>query len=228
MRRIITSVGAGLLGALFMACAPASEPEAAEESAEAPIESTHACYAQVASEGFLSADEIRSLTARPQTNAPNVVRVPAAVRNVVFRYSDATNATGLVVDCNLVTPIYRLAQWAAENGVASIYHLGGYYNRNVAGRSYASQHATGRAFDIRGVRVGGRDLTVSRDFAVADDNLLYRLAQQLAANIFTVLGPGYDPDHANHFHVELDGCLCQGLQLAPCTADTSTRANCQR
>lgn len=213
------------------AAAPDEGPEGeTAASSEAAIDATHACHASLTAEGFLTADEITSLRAAAQPNAPSAVRLPSRIRGVVFRYLDATNQTGLVVECGMVGPVFRIAKWAADNAITDIYHMGGYYNRSVAGRSYRSQHAYGRAFDVRGVKKGGRDLWVSRDFSAQSGNVLYDMARALSATAaFTVLGPGYDPDHGNHLHVELQGCLCEGVQLAPCTVeDTSDRPFCGR
>ena len=208
----------------------AQDPDEASSSAESAIDATNACHASLTAEGFLTAAEITSLRAVPQTDAPTAMRLPASIRGVTFRYLDRSNQTGLVVACDLVGPVFRAAQWAADHDVTDIYHMGGYYNRTVAARAYKSQHAYGRAFDVRGIRKDGRDQWVSRDFAETSRNDLYALAQALVATrVFTVLGPGYDPDHANHLHVELEGCLCEGLQLAPCTVeDTSERPFCGR
>jgi hypothetical protein len=209
---------------------PTDDPDEVSAASESAIDATHACHATLTAEGLLTDAEITSLRAVPQTDAPTAMRLPSRIRGVTFRYLDGSNQTGLIVACNLVGPVFRAAQWAADRGVTDIFHMGGYYNRTVAARAYKSQHAYGRAFDIRGIRKAGRDRWVSRDFAPEPGNDLYDLAGVLAATqVFTVLGPGYDPDHANHLHVELQGCLCEGLQLAPCTVeDTSDRPFCGR
>jgi hypothetical protein len=210
MNRSIVTGAALLLATATTITGCATEVEEPTADSSSAIRATHACSDEA--RGI----DLGTLVAAPGTNAPNAVRLPSRIEGVVFRYLDNRNETGLVVDCGLIAPIYALAHWAAGRGITDIYHMGGLYDRNVAGQSSLSQHALGRAFDIKGVKLGGVTSWVSTDFRATAGNILFDLGTHLATDVDTVLGPGYDPDHANHLHVEIDGHLCSGFLTAWC------------
>lgn len=93
--------------------------------------------------------------------------------------------------------------------VAAIDHLGSYACRNVYGRAEGrrSEHATANALDIAGFRLAdGRRISVLRDWDDAADAPAARFlreAHQGACGFFNgVLGPGYNAEHRDHFHLD--------------------------
>lgn len=103
----------------------------------------------------------------------------------------------------------RAAQQILGSALVRIETMGSYNCRNVAGSERRSAHATANAIDISGfVLADGRRITVLGDWAAGspEERQFLRVVQQSACKRFgTVLGPAYNADHANHFHVELGG-----------------------
>lgn len=103
----------------------------------------------------------------------------------------------------------RAAQQILGSPLVRIETMGSYACRNVAGTERRSAHSTANAIDISGfVLADGRRITVLGDWAAGspEERQFLRVVQQSACKRFgTVLGPAYNADHANHFHVELGG-----------------------
>ena len=69
-----------------------------------------------------------------------------------------------------------------------------------------SEHATGNAIDIRAIAFAGRDplLIRKRNGHESDEKRFQARLRKGACEYFsTVLGPGTDAAHANHFHFDL-------------------------
>jgi hypothetical protein len=84
--------------------------------------------------------------------------------------------------------------------------LDAYDCRTVDGIATAnlSEHARGRAIDIGAFKVGDRWITVgAKDLPEADQAFLDAVRASACGPFTTVLGPGSDEFHYNHFHVDL-------------------------
>jgi hypothetical protein len=70
-----------------------------------------------------------------------------------------------------------------------------------------SEHSFGNALDVAGFRLAsGREISVLRDWwrgGRAERAFLQAAFAGACAEFYTVLGPGSDPYHANHFHLDL-------------------------
>jgi len=70
-----------------------------------------------------------------------------------------------------------------------------------------SEHAFGNALDVAGFRLAsGREISVLRDWwrgGRAERAFLQAAFAGACAEFYTVLGPGSDPYHSNHFHLDL-------------------------
>jgi hypothetical protein len=122
----------------------------------------------------------------------------------------------LVMTCPLAARLYLWQELvvipAAEahfgQGVSAIDAYGAFSCRRVKGSSRLSEHAFGRAIDIRGfVLDDGRTISVERDYAGAGpEGEFLREAFSRSCEVFDVaLGPGYDAAHADHFHFDVGG-----------------------
>ncbi len=94
------------------------------------------------------------------------------------------------------------------SGVNTIYNAGGYSCRTMNHRRGAkiSEHAHGDAIDVtRIVLNNGKDVMVRRPgfFAFREKGLLNSVRAGACGYFTTVLGPGYNPEHADHFHFDL-------------------------
>ena len=130
--------------------------------------------------------------------------------------SVALNATQ-TLDCPMIAAldewVHDVVQPAAEarfgERVVAIDSMGSYNCRGINNRSGAnlSEHSFANAIDIGGFTLAsGRTLNIKRDFngADAEESAFLHAAHAGACDHFTtVLGPGYNSFHANHFHLDL-------------------------
>lgn len=78
-----------------------------------------------------------------------------------------------------------------------------------------SEHAFGNAFDVMGLTFDGREpLAIGPEAEGADATLQKRIREESCEIFSTVLGPGSDPAHDNHFHFDIrqrdgDYRICQ-------------------
>ncbi|WP_260929069.1 extensin family protein [Novosphingobium sp. 9] len=100
----------------------------------------------------------------------------------------------------------RAARQILGSPVVKIETFGSYNCRNVAGTNRRSGHSTANAIDVSGfVLADGRRVTVLGDWSsgTADEREFLRVVHDSACKRFgTVLGPGYNSAHQNHFHLE--------------------------
>jgi hypothetical protein len=92
--------------------------------------------------------------------------------------------------------------------VVEIRAFGSFQCRKVAGYNRLSEHAYAKAADISGfVLADGREITVLGDFRDkgAKGDFLREIHDR-ACDVFDVtLGPNYNEEHANHFHLDVGG-----------------------
>jgi hypothetical protein len=92
--------------------------------------------------------------------------------------------------------------------VVEIKAFGSFQCRRVSGFDKLSQHSFGKAADIAGfVLADGREITVLQDFYSKGANGEFlREIHGRACGLFDVtLGPNYNEDHKNHFHLDVGG-----------------------
>lgn len=103
----------------------------------------------------------------------------------------------------------RAAQQILGSPLARIETMGSYNCRNVAGSDRRSAHAEANAIDVSGfVLADGRRITVLGGWnggSPAERRFLRVVHESACKRFGTVLGPGYNAAHANHFHVEPGG-----------------------
>ncbi len=103
----------------------------------------------------------------------------------------------------------RAARQILGSELVRIETMGSYACRNVAGTERRSAHSTANAIDISAfVLADGRRIGVLGGWSSPSrsEREFLRVVHASACKRFgTVLGPGYNPDHADHFHVELSG-----------------------
>jgi hypothetical protein len=91
-------------------------------------------------------------------------------------------------------------------GVASLRIMGSYScrTRNSQQGARMSEHAKGRAVDIGGIILkNGTEMNVLRDYRGSAHGDQLRQMRRAACGTFgTVLGPGSDRFHSDHFHLD--------------------------
>jgi hypothetical protein len=103
----------------------------------------------------------------------------------------------------------RAARQILGSALVKIETMGSYNCRNVAGSERRSAHARAEAIDVSGfVLADGRRISVLGDWTggtPAERQFLQLVHASACKRFGTVLGPGYNAAHQNHFHVELSG-----------------------
>jgi len=99
------------------------------------------------------------------------------------------------------------ARWRYMSGVKTIHQGSSYSCRNIRGsRGTPSQHSIGNALDVMRIELNnGKDIDVRKPgwFAFRQKAFLNSVRRDGCAYFNTVLGPGYNADHANHFHFDI-------------------------
>jgi hypothetical protein len=108
---------------------------------------------------------------------------------------------------NELAPSARFRYWS---GIKTIQPLGGYSCRrmNNSRQKYnpMSEHARGNAIDVgKFVLKSGREIDVRKKglFSFREGRLLQAVRTDSCKYFNTVLGPGSNPEHWNHFHFDL-------------------------
>ena len=98
------------------------------------------------------------------------------------------------------------ARWRYFSGVESIRQGSSYSCRRIAGTSVASEHSKGNALDVMSITLkNGREIDVRKPgfFRFREKGLLKNVRAGGCDYFTTVLGPGYNRDHADHFHFDI-------------------------
>lgn len=99
------------------------------------------------------------------------------------------------------------SRWRFLSGVKAIHQGSSYSCRNIAGtRGTPSEHSLGNAIDVMKIELqNGKMIDVRKPglFAFRKRGLLNTVRADGCGYFSTVLGPGYDADHADHFHFDI-------------------------
>ncbi|TPI44572.1 extensin [Mesorhizobium sp. B3-1-6] len=98
------------------------------------------------------------------------------------------------------------ARWRYFSGVKAIHQGSSYSCRNIAGEGVLSEHGKGNALDVMSIELNnGDDIDVRKPglFAFRTRGFLNNVRADGCEYFTTVLGPGYNYDHRNHFHFDI-------------------------
>lgn len=98
------------------------------------------------------------------------------------------------------------ARWRYLSGVKTIHQGSSYSCRSIAGSRTVSEHAKGNALDVMRIELkNGKDIDVRKPgwFAFREKGLLNTVRSDACGYFSTVLGPGYDAAHKDHFHFDI-------------------------
>jgi len=98
------------------------------------------------------------------------------------------------------------ARWRYLSGVRTIHQGSSYSCRSIAGTRTVSEHAKGNALDVMRIELkNGKDIDVRKPgwFAFRQRGLLNTVRSDACGYFSTVLGPGYNADHKDHFHFDI-------------------------
>jgi hypothetical protein len=102
-----------------------------------------------------------------------------------------------------LVPAARLRYWS---GVRTIRQGSSYSCRNIAGEGVLSEHGKGNALDLMSIELNnGKEIDVRKPglFAFRTRGFLDTVRADGCSYFTTVLGPGYNYDHRNHFHFDV-------------------------
>jgi hypothetical protein len=169
-----------------------------------------ACLAALADLGV----QAEPATIEP-ANEDCVVEQPVRLKSVASKGHTLEFIETPVLACGFATVLTR---WLAEIVIpAAAYHLGQPAAKALVGPGYAcrprnqqpgaelSVHAFGIALDIRGFELAdGERLLIEPEHRTAPERVFLDALRTSACGYFTtVLGPGSDPLHEDHLHVDL-------------------------
>jgi hypothetical protein len=98
------------------------------------------------------------------------------------------------------------ARFRYLSGVRTIHQASSYSCRNINGTHTSSEHSRGNALDVSRIELkNGRDIDVRKPgwFAFRQRGFLNTVRADGCDYFTTVLGPGYNYDHRNHFHFDI-------------------------
>lgn len=161
--------------------------------------------------------ETSSLRASPEISGPGICGLVHPFKVTALADGAVTMNSTATLDCSMIsaldTWIREVVQPAAQarfgEPVVRINSIGSYSCRGINNMSGASlsEHSFGNAIDIGGfVLASGRELNVMRGFNGADEQeqaFLHEAHAGACGYFTTVLGPGYNIFHYNHFHIDL-------------------------
>jgi len=116
--------------------------------------------------------------------------------------------------CNMATTfaawtkseLVPAARWRYWSGVKAIRQGSSYSCRKIAGEGVLSEHGKGNALDVMSVELAnGEEIDVRKPglFAFRTRGFLNTVRADGCEYFTTVLGPGYNYDHRNHFHFDV-------------------------
>ena len=132
---------------------------------------------------------------------------------IVSKFSRATIAPE-EMRCDVALRLYLLERHDIQplarrhfgKYVSELVDFGSYSCRNIHGSIRLSEHATANAYDLAGFRLaGGKTVTLKQGWNgdAASRNFLRDLRIRSCLLFNMVLSPGYNADHADHFHVDM-------------------------
>ncbi|WP_245412310.1 extensin family protein [Notoacmeibacter ruber] len=98
------------------------------------------------------------------------------------------------------------ARWRFFSGVEKIRNGSSYRCTRIGGRGKWSAHASGNALDVMEIVLkNGKSIDVTKPgfFSFRQKGLLNAVREDACPYFTTVLGPGYDKAHGDHFHFDL-------------------------
>ncbi|MGO4869422.1 MAG: extensin family protein [Roseiarcus sp.] len=154
---------------------------------------------------------------QPEIDGPGICGMTHPFKVSALADGTVSVDKAVTIDCSMIP---ALEAWLAEvvqpsaearfgSNVVGLEAFGAYSCRgvdNVPG-ARLSEHAFGNAIDVAGFKLAdGREISIVRDWKKADSQesaFLHEIHAGACQHFTTVLGPGADVFHYNHFHLDL-------------------------
>ncbi|MFC6489263.1 extensin family protein [Nitratireductor sp. GCM10026969] len=185
---------------------PAWREEALHSESDGPIPSPEkACRKNLRDLGV-------AFTAVPPLKGANGCAVPFPLK-VTTLAPDIDLQPPAVINCRTARAAARLFQNAGmaaaerhfDARISAVNQASGYVCRRINGSKNISQHAFGNALDVAAiVLTEGRTVNIQKHDAGSAEAKFQKEIRNAACGIFTtVLGPGTNADHGDHFHFDM-------------------------
>jgi hypothetical protein len=187
---------------------PLAQPEIRRPQPGAMPASERSCRAALQRMGVKFQD-VRPIYNGPACGIPYPIKVYGFASNIAMKPAVTLNCQVTLAFAkwvkNELNPSARYRYWS---GVKTIIPMGGYSCRrmNSSKRNPWSEHARGNAIDVgKFVLNNGKKIDVRKPgfFAFREKGLLNAVRSDSCKYFHTVLGPGSDPHHKDHFHFDL-------------------------
>jgi hypothetical protein len=154
---------------------------------------------------------------RPEISGPGICGMTHPFKVSALADGAISLDKPLTIDCSMIPAIEAwleqvvqpVAQARFGQRVVGLEAFGAYSCRsvdNIAG-ARLSEHAFGNAVDVSGFRLAdGREIVIAREWKKTDTQesaFLHEAHAGACQHFTTVLGPGADVFHYNHFHLDL-------------------------
>jgi hypothetical protein len=157
------------------------------------------------------------IEALPEISGPGICGMTHPLRVSALKNGAIPLNKPVTMDCSMIPAIEawidQSVQPVAEarfgQPLAGLEVFGSYSCRSVdnIGGARLSEHAFGNAIDVSGFKLGdGREISIVRDWKRSDSQesaFLHETHAAACQQFTTVLGPGADVFHYNHFHLDL-------------------------
>jgi hypothetical protein len=174
-------------------------------------EAENACIDQ----GFIQASSY--VEPEQEIDGPGICGLTRPFKVSALLDGEVTFDNPYTLDCPMIAALNNWVKDVVEpeaqtrfgERVVEIESFGTYSCRGINGDAGArlSEHAFGNAIDVSGFRLAdGREISVMRDWPVGDEQaqaFLHDVHGGACGYFTTVLGPGYNFLHYNHFHLDL-------------------------
>ncbi len=188
--------------------AETSAPEITVETPQPAFD--EACFVKLSKTAFVSRAS-PPISKDPQCVIPSPVILHRTLGGRSVKFTD-----GLLLDCNFArqyagfssTTLQKLAKKHLNAGVTELHSGQGFVCRRRNNRSTGklSEHAFGNALDLLGFKFNdGSSLNIRKavDMPARQADFFNSLREASCGAFTTVLGPGSNPAHATHLHLDL-------------------------
>jgi len=150
--------------------------------------------------------EAPAVEAQGGCDLPHPIEVTALSRDIRLEPAAVLNCTTALAAARFFQTSGRAAAKKHLGArIATVRQASGYVCRQRNGNDKLSEHAFGNALDVSGVTLSdGRQIAVGAAAeSTAEGKFLKYLHSAACGPFLTVLGPGSDADHADHFHFDM-------------------------
>ena len=135
------------------------------------------------------------------------IKVTALSRRIALKPAATMNCRAALASARWAhRELAPAARRRYASNVREVRHMSAYSCRRIRGSGRLSEHGKGNALDVGAIVLGnGRKIDVAKPgfFSFREKSFLKAIRKGACEHFRTVLGPGSDRDHADHFHFDM-------------------------